>query len=113
MTFISYAALQNYSPPSRIRIGSRPVVVGEHAVIKWISNNVIMMKNYLHRGLHYYARAFDHFFHSERRRRNNRRLLLFFLIEFEGNTARALCSHMQENGIRPVTSGDRVQFDLP
>jgi len=62
-----------------------------------------MMKNYLHRGLHYYAKAFDHFSTLNVGERNNRRLLLFFLIEFERNTGGALCSRMQQNGIWPVT----------
>ena len=62
-----------------------------------------MMKNYLHRGLNYYAKTFGHFFDSECRRREQQASALFFLIEFERNTAGVLCSRMQENGMRPVT----------
>ena len=40
MTFISYAALQNYSHTGIIRIRSGPVVVSEQAGIKCMSNNV-------------------------------------------------------------------------
>ena len=72
-----------------------------------------MMKNYLHRGLNYYAKTFDHFFDSECRRREQQAPALFFLIEFERNTARAPCSRMQQNGILRLHPGDRVQFDLP